>query len=60
VDALERPYPLPRCFGSRDFMEKHPPMVADVERAVILDMGSVARQQELARDAAIVTPYIEI
>ncbi|MCI65630.1 hypothetical protein A2U01_0086888, partial [Trifolium medium] len=22
VDALEKPYPLPRCFGSRDFMEK--------------------------------------
>ncbi|MCI92078.1 hypothetical protein A2U01_0113374, partial [Trifolium medium] len=30
-------------------MKKHPPMVADVERAVILDMGPVARQQELAR-----------
>ncbi|MCI96607.1 hypothetical protein A2U01_0117907, partial [Trifolium medium] len=25
VDALERPYPLPRCFSSRDFMEKRPP-----------------------------------
>ncbi|MCI68134.1 hypothetical protein A2U01_0089393, partial [Trifolium medium] len=37
VDALERPYPLPRCFSSRDFMEKRPPMVADVEKAVILD-----------------------
>ncbi|MCI87989.1 hypothetical protein A2U01_0109275, partial [Trifolium medium] len=36
VDALERPYPLPRCYSSRDFMEKRPPMVADVEKAVIL------------------------
>ncbi|MCI76961.1 hypothetical protein A2U01_0098231, partial [Trifolium medium] len=39
VDTLEIPYPLPWCFSSSDFMEKRPPMVADVERAVILDMG---------------------
>ncbi|MCI80023.1 hypothetical protein A2U01_0101294, partial [Trifolium medium] len=31
-DALERPYPLPPCFSFRDFMEKRPPMVADVEK----------------------------
>ncbi|MCI40186.1 hypothetical protein A2U01_0061418, partial [Trifolium medium] len=49
VDALEKPYLLPWCFGFKDFMEKHPPMVVIVERAVILDMGPVARQQELAR-----------
>ncbi|MCI44086.1 hypothetical protein A2U01_0065325, partial [Trifolium medium] len=47
------------CFGSRDFMEKHPPMVADVERAMILDMGPAARQQELARDAAAVIRLME-
>ncbi|MCI88070.1 hypothetical protein A2U01_0109356, partial [Trifolium medium] len=29
-------------------------MVADVERAVILDIGLAARQEELARDAAAV------
>ncbi|MCI73687.1 hypothetical protein A2U01_0094951, partial [Trifolium medium] len=52
VDALERPYPLHRCFSSRDFMEKRPPMVADMEKAVILDMGSATRQEELARDDA--------
>ncbi|MCI39393.1 hypothetical protein A2U01_0060624, partial [Trifolium medium] len=60
VDALEKPYPFPRCFGSRDFMEKRPPMLADVERAVILDMGPAARQQELARDAAAVIRLLEI
>ncbi|MCI08720.1 hypothetical protein A2U01_0029799, partial [Trifolium medium] len=41
-----------RCFSSRDFMEKRPPMVADVEKVVILDMRPAARQEELARDAA--------
>ncbi|MCI63156.1 hypothetical protein A2U01_0084413, partial [Trifolium medium] len=59
VDALEKLYPLPRCFGSRDFMEKRPPMVANVERAVILDMVPAARQQELARDAAVVMRLLE-
>ncbi|MCH84476.1 hypothetical protein A2U01_0005308, partial [Trifolium medium] len=59
VDALERPYPLPRCFSSRDFMEKRPPMVADVEKAVILDMGPAARQEELARDAAVMIRLLE-
>ncbi|MCI83902.1 hypothetical protein A2U01_0105178, partial [Trifolium medium] len=33
VDAMERPFPLPRCFGSRDFLEKNPPMVAAVEKS---------------------------
>ncbi|MCI55839.1 hypothetical protein A2U01_0077090, partial [Trifolium medium] len=37
VDAMERPFPLPRCFGSRDFLEKNPPMVAAVEKSLILD-----------------------
>ncbi|MCI43057.1 hypothetical protein A2U01_0064294, partial [Trifolium medium] len=54
VEALEKPFPLQRCFSSRDFMDKRPPMVADVERAVILDMGPAAWQEELARDAAAV------
>ncbi|MCI64571.1 hypothetical protein A2U01_0085829, partial [Trifolium medium] len=39
VDAMERPFPLPRCFGSRDFLEKNPLMVAAVEKSLILDMG---------------------
>ncbi|MCI68614.1 hypothetical protein A2U01_0089875, partial [Trifolium medium] len=60
VDALERPYPLPRCFSSRDFMEKRPPMVADVEKVVILDMGPAARQEELARDAAAMIRLLEM
>ncbi|MCI12122.1 hypothetical protein A2U01_0033225, partial [Trifolium medium] len=46
-----------RC--SKDFMEKSPPMVADVERAVILDMRPAARQEELARDAAVVIRLLE-
>ncbi|MCI48136.1 hypothetical protein A2U01_0069379, partial [Trifolium medium] len=40
-------------------MEKRSPMVADVERAVILDMGPAARQQEFARDAAAVIRLLE-
>ncbi|MCI23392.1 hypothetical protein A2U01_0044571 [Trifolium medium] len=34
-------------------------MVADVERAVILDMGPTARRQDLARDAAAVMRLLE-
>ncbi|MCI25179.1 hypothetical protein A2U01_0046368, partial [Trifolium medium] len=34
-------------------------MVADVEKAVILDMGPAARQEELARDAAAVMRLLE-
>ncbi|MCI44835.1 hypothetical protein A2U01_0066074, partial [Trifolium medium] len=59
VDALERPYPLPRCFSSRDFMENRSPMVADVDKAVILDMGPATRQEELARDAAALIRLLE-
>ncbi|MCI82016.1 hypothetical protein A2U01_0103290, partial [Trifolium medium] len=50
IDAMERPFPLPRCFGLRDFLEKNPPMVAAVEKSLILDMGPAARQQELTQD----------
>ncbi|MCI25486.1 hypothetical protein A2U01_0046677, partial [Trifolium medium] len=50
VDIMEQPFPLPRCFGSRDFLEKNPPMVAVVEKSLILDMGPTARQQELTQD----------
>ncbi|MCI47377.1 hypothetical protein A2U01_0068618, partial [Trifolium medium] len=39
VDAMEKPFPLPRCIGSRDFLEKNPLMVAAVEKSLILDMG---------------------
>ncbi|MCI83713.1 hypothetical protein A2U01_0104989, partial [Trifolium medium] len=42
VDAMERPFPLPRCFGSRDFLKNNPPMVAAVEKSLILDMGPAA------------------
>ncbi|MCI53340.1 hypothetical protein A2U01_0074586, partial [Trifolium medium] len=45
VDAMERHFPLPQCFGSRDFLEKNPSMVAAVEKSLILDMGPAARQQ---------------
>ncbi|MCI62085.1 hypothetical protein A2U01_0083342, partial [Trifolium medium] len=44
IDAMEKPFPLPRCFGSRDFLEKNLPMVAAVEKSLILDMGPAARQ----------------
>ncbi|MCI49388.1 hypothetical protein A2U01_0070632, partial [Trifolium medium] len=40
-------------------MDKRPPMVADVERAVIIDLGPAARQEELARDAAAVMRLLE-
>ncbi|MCI87295.1 hypothetical protein A2U01_0108577, partial [Trifolium medium] len=40
-------------------MEKYPPMVADVEKALILDMGPAARQEELARDAAAMIRLLE-
>ncbi|MCI40327.1 hypothetical protein A2U01_0061560, partial [Trifolium medium] len=40
-------------------MEKRPPMVADVEKAIILDMGPAARKEELARDAAVVIRRLE-
>ncbi|MCH79893.1 hypothetical protein A2U01_0000654 [Trifolium medium] len=59
VDALEKPFLLPRCFSSRDFMDKRPPMVADVERSIIMDMGPVALQEELAQGAAAVMRLLE-
>ncbi|MCI92020.1 hypothetical protein A2U01_0113316, partial [Trifolium medium] len=40
-------------------MEKRPSMVADVEKAVILDMGSAARQEELAWDATAMIRLLE-
>ncbi|MCI53156.1 hypothetical protein A2U01_0074402, partial [Trifolium medium] len=36
VETMEKPFPLPRCFGSRAFLEKNPPMVAAVEKSLIL------------------------
>ncbi|MCH82125.1 hypothetical protein A2U01_0002922, partial [Trifolium medium] len=59
IDALEQPFLLPRCFSSRGFMENHPPMVADVERAIILDLGPAARQDRLVQDIAAVMRLLE-
>ncbi|MCI06673.1 hypothetical protein A2U01_0027733, partial [Trifolium medium] len=58
-DALEQPFLLPRCFSSRGFMEKHPPMVAEVERAIILDMGPTSQQDRLMQDTAAVMRLLE-
>ncbi|MCI79152.1 hypothetical protein A2U01_0100423, partial [Trifolium medium] len=41
------------------FLEKHPPMVADVERSIVLDMGSASRQDQLVQDTAAVMRLLE-
>ncbi|MCH81210.1 hypothetical protein A2U01_0001994 [Trifolium medium] len=56
---MEKPFPLPRCFGSRDFLEKNPPMVAAVEKSLILDMGPAARQEELTQDLTAMMRVME-
>ncbi|MCI50477.1 hypothetical protein A2U01_0071721, partial [Trifolium medium] len=45
--------------GSRDFLEKNPPMVAAVEKSLIMDMGSTARQQELTQDLTTMMRVME-
>ncbi|MCI78931.1 hypothetical protein A2U01_0100202, partial [Trifolium medium] len=41
------------------FLEKHPPMVADVERSIVLDMGPASRQDQLVQDTAAVMRLLE-
>ncbi|MCI37524.1 hypothetical protein A2U01_0058748, partial [Trifolium medium] len=59
VEQFEKPFLLPRVFSDKGFMEKYPPMVAAVERSLILDMGPAARQDQLVQDTAAVIRLLE-
>ncbi|MCI14544.1 hypothetical protein A2U01_0035676 [Trifolium medium] len=59
LTAPEKPFLLPRCFSARGFLEKHPPMVADVERSAILTMEPAVRLNLLMNDTAAVMRMLE-
>ncbi|MCI05914.1 hypothetical protein A2U01_0026969, partial [Trifolium medium] len=58
-EAFKKPFLLPRVFSDEGFLEKHSPMVADVERFIVLDMGQAARQDQLVQDIADVMRLLE-
>ncbi|MCH82826.1 hypothetical protein A2U01_0003638 [Trifolium medium] len=56
---LERPFLLPRCFSAQGFLEKHPLMVAEVERSDIMGLEPAARQEQLVQDTAAMMRLLE-
>ncbi|MCH81952.1 hypothetical protein A2U01_0002746 [Trifolium medium] len=59
VEQFEKPFLLHRVFSDKGFLEKHPPMVAAVERSLVLDMGPAARQDQLVQDTSAVMRLLE-
>ncbi|MCI38229.1 hypothetical protein A2U01_0059457, partial [Trifolium medium] len=59
LEAFEKPFMFPRVFSDKGFLEKHPSMVADVERSIILDMGPAAHQDQLVQDTFALMRLLE-
>ncbi|MCI28644.1 hypothetical protein A2U01_0049846, partial [Trifolium medium] len=57
---LERPFLLPRCFSAQGYLEKHPLVVAEVERSFILGLEPAARQEQLVQDTAAMMRLMEM